>query len=227
MEENKQVYIPNELNRKDQTHYERLCENPDAEIRLNACEALQMFPYTQTEGRFLRMLQDTDELVRCQACEALALGKTEQVLKQLITTALNSSGMLRGYAVLSIADVQKNMNGNSEKTSIFLVDLLNSEKDNWVRIAIYRSLIVLGKDVYFPVFLGHRKDADYHNRCFFLNLLEEMLDEGLCDQLKELQTVLLEMYVLEDTLAAKETIQNILKKLKDRGQGGGSKPLKK
>lgn len=189
---------------------DRLCEDSHAEVRLYACEALQEFPCSKTEKRFLQLLHDPDELVQCEACEALSSSKSEQVLNNLITIARENNGMLRGYAVISLTDIQKNIDTISEKVIAFLLELLQEETDNWVRIAIYRSLIVLGVDGYASAFLLHRKDMDYHNRCLMLNFLKEILDEGLWQRTENLHTILLEMYTNEDTIAVKRTLQELL-----------------
>ena len=192
----------------------RLCEDSNAEVRMYACEALQDFPRSRTEKLFLQLLYDPDELVQCAACEALASSKSEQVLNKLITFARENNGMLRGYAVISLADIQKNIDTIAEKVIAFLLELLQEETDNWVRIAIFRSLIVLGVNGYASAFLFHRKDTDYHNRCLMLNLLKEMLDEGLWQRTEKLHAILLEMYTNEDTIAVKRTLQDLLEEWK-------------
>lgn len=193
----------------DRLFYDRLCEDPDAEVRLSACEALRYFPCEQTDNRLLKLLNDPDELVQCQACEALASSKSERALNAL-ATACDNGGMLRGYAVMSLADVQRKINTAPDRIIALLLGLLDKEKDDWVRIAIYRSLIVLGIDKYMPDFLSHRKDADYHNRCLVLNLLDEMLSEGFCSRTDELRVMLLEMHKTEETLAVRMAIQHLL-----------------
>lgn len=215
LEKIEQIYDTEPLSEKELTLLEVLSTDTDAEVRLNACKALQMFPYAQTESLFLKMLQDTDDLVQCEACEGLAFGDSEYAWNALFQTARDSSGMLRGYAIASLADVQRNMGVGADITVAFLQELLNKEEDDWVRIIIYRSLIVLGMESYALNFLEHRRDSDYHNRCALLNLLEEMLDDDLWKRTELLPDVLREMLTNENSRAVIEKIQMLLIRLEN------------
>lgn len=75
--------------------------------RIEAAEILARHPAAGSERVLLKMLIDPAALVRASAAEALSFGRSEEVLDALFKASADRSRLARGYAVLSLADVQK------------------------------------------------------------------------------------------------------------------------
>ena len=75
--------------------------------RIEAAEILARHPAAGSERVLLKMLSDPAALVRASAAEALSFGRSKEVLDALFKAMADRSRLVRGYAVLSIADGQK------------------------------------------------------------------------------------------------------------------------
>ena len=49
-----------------------------------------------------------------------------------------------------------------------------TEQSDWVKIAIYRSLVMLGENEYFIPFINMLHSSDYRNRIFVLNIIDDI-----------------------------------------------------
>ena len=182
---------------------QELCQDKDAEVRMRVSELLGAFLSERTENILLTMLDDSDYLVRATVCDALSSSNSLDVLHHLMRLVRDKRVIVRGYAVLSVADVKRNIKVNTENIVAFLEERLRSEKSNWVRIALYRSLILLGKISYTTVFLEQIEARQYRLRIFTLSLLDELLDENVMKMTEELNAFLKNRYFLEESYAVK------------------------
>jgi len=67
-----------------------------------------------------------------------------QALKQ---SAQDNRYLVRGYAILSVGDVQRNIKVNNKPTIDFLKDIEKKEKSRWVKTAVYRSMLLIFKRI--------------------------------------------------------------------------------
>jgi|GEM_PF-185781 len=200
--------------------YEVLFElslDPNYEVRLRLCELLGKSPSKHNEKILLQLINDNDYIVRASACDSLSWSDSSLVLNALSKAMKDPVELVRGYAVLSFADVQRNMPTYSRQSIKILKDLLIKEKNNWVRIAIYRSLILLGETKFLDDFLSQIYDKRYENRCFFLNLLEELTSNNIIEITDSFFKHLQHIYENEKALSVKSSLHNLISKHKKTG----------
>lgn len=191
------------------------CYDKDAEIRMRACELLGEFPSEETEIFLVSMLNDSDYLVRAMICDTLSFGNADITVENLKKMTKDKNTLVRGYAVLSMADIQKKKDDNAvmyEQTIIYLENLLHIEIDEWVKICIYRSLILLGDKMYVALFLKGIEHKKYSIRCLVLNLLNELIDQDILKYTSEMHACLKEIYKKEESTAVKEILKKLVNK---------------
>lgn len=192
----------------------KLSLDTNVEVRLRVCELLGGFPSEYHEKILLGLINDDDYIVRASACDSLSWSRSPLVLDALSDAMQDSVNLVRGYAVLSFADVQRNISSNCKESISFLESFLIKEKNSWVRISIYRSLLLLGETKYLNEFLLQAYDKKYENRCFFLNLLEELVSNKIIEISDDLFKQLQQMYENEETLAVKSRLNDLILKYK-------------
>lgn len=180
------------------------------EVRVRVSELLSLYPSTESEIVLLRLIKDKNYLVRASACDSLSWSSSVVVLDALIKATKDRSALVRGYSILSLADVQKNISCNATRVNEILEKLLTKEKSTWVKIALYRSLVSLGKQCYRECFIRQIFSKDYKNRCFTLSLLEELLDNNMFQATNDLLEFLQQAYEEEDTTAVKDKLLKLI-----------------
>ena len=181
------------------------------EIRLEVSEVLALFPTEESEKILLNLLNDSDFLVRASACDSLYFSIAQETLQALKRSAQDNRYLVRGYAILSVGDVQRNIKVNNKSTVDFLKDIEKKEKSRWVKTAVYRSMFILGETSYFKKLVNTINDINYKNRSFALNLIGQIIDENIEFDLlyKAVQTRL----NIEKNLPVKQKLYEIMNKL--------------
>lgn len=122
----------------------------DEEIRLFLSIELANYKSAESEQLLLQLISDQSDIVRANACDSIYWSESVDVLDTLFEKAKNDVYLVRGYAVLSIADISINSKSDfsTEKLSMlypnenYLTDLissLDSKKYNY-RIAAVNFL---------------------------------------------------------------------------------------
>lgn len=154
----------------------QLANDPNAEIRSQCSEVLALIPCEQSENILISLLSDTDDLVRANACDSLNFSHSIITAKKLIPMLLDINYLVRGYSALTLADILLNISESSltKRIILLLKNNVNVEKCNWVKIAIYRSLVMLGESEYFLPFINMLHSSDYQDRIFVLNIVDDV-----------------------------------------------------
>lgn len=191
----------------------RFAHDEDSEIRYRTCELLALFPSPESEQLLLGRLNDQDRLVRASACDSLSFSKSLETLQALKRAAEDRTCLVRGYAVISLADVQLHSETNPKETIAFLKKVESQESSDWVRIFLYRSLLILGEYTYGRLLLGMVHNRYYKNRCAALSLLEELVANGYVDYLPGIKAVLEDCISVEQAYSVKLKLEKLLKTL--------------
>ncbi len=87
----------------------------------------------------------------------------------------DTSYLVRGYATLTIADILANISEGQFSGEVVQLFKNNeaTEQSDWVKIAICRSLVMLGENEYFIPFINMLHSSDYRNRIFVLNIIDD------------------------------------------------------
>lgn len=181
------------------------------EIRLEVSEVLALFPTCKSEKILLNLLNDSDHLVRASACDSLYFSLSQEALKKLMQMTKDSRYIVRGYAVLSIGDIQNNTKVNKKSTIVFLKDLEEKEKSRWVKIAIYRSLFILGENSYIDKLIYAINDANYKNRSFALSLIEQIIDDNIFFDFNKLKSIAQNRLSIEKNLPIRQKLYEVIK----------------
>ena len=138
----------------------QLSNDTDAEVRSQCAETLALIPCEESESILVSLLDDADNLVRANACDSLKFSHSKLIVKKFITIADILANISEGQFSGEVVQLFK----NNEAT----------EQSDWVKIAIYRSLVMLGENEYFIPFLNMLHSSDYRNRIFVLNIIDDI-----------------------------------------------------
>ena len=89
-----------------------LYENSDECIRSELAQTLSLYHNELSEKILVYLLNDKDELVRVNACDSLYWSHSKNTLEKLLKIMQNDKYLVRGYALLSVADIIINNNYN-------------------------------------------------------------------------------------------------------------------
>lgn len=188
-----------------------LSNDESQEIRLEVSEVLALFPTIESEKILLNLLNDSDYLVRASACDSLYFSLSQETLKKLKLMTKDIRYLVRGYAVLSIGDIQKNVRVNKKSTIEFLKTLEAEEKSRWVKIAVYRSLFILEEVSYIDKLICAINDTNYKNRSFALSLIEQLLDDNVLFDFNMLKQTAQNRLAIEKNLPIKQKLYEVIK----------------
>ncbi len=192
-----------------------LSQDEDSEVRSRVAEILVFSNTVETEKILIRLLNDKEELVRVNACDSLSPSSSKDVISLLIDKAKNDkSSLVRAYAVMSVADISKNI-GCTEETIKLMLYIFGKEEVNSVKISYYRSFLLLGQKGYLSQFLEKINDRFYRNRCAVANLLKDLINEKVFskNELVKVKNVLKSRLKIETSLAVKDSIEKLLSML--------------
>ncbi len=195
-----------------------LCDD-SPEVRLGVSELLAMFPSADSERLLLSILDDSDYLVRASVCDSLSFSQSQETLYKLMDFAKDKKYLVRGYAILSIGDIQFKLQSNSNSTIEYLKVLEQKETSQWVKIAIYRSLFILGDFSYGKKLLDMLNNRYYKNRSFVLSLLEQLFENDQYSNLLDVKTILQKRLETEKTYSVKLKICKLLNIVEETGDG--------
>ena len=120
-------------------------------------------------------------------------------------------GWVRSYAALSLGDAGQRL-PLAERQALIesLCACLAKERVILTKIALYRTLCLLGEWLYFDALLGELSGARYQNRCFCAHTLE---DVATASNRARIVQALCEQRDREKTVAVRSSIDAVLAQL--------------
>lgn len=201
-----------ELAENDYRILNELSYDKDVFIRDRVAEILVESSDEKGEEILLRLTNDNDWLVRADACDSLCISEsvtTYNLLKKMAKK--DTSGYVRGYAILSLGDIADKINKEDELLE-YLEDRLKHEKVQFTKINIYAVLYNLGRKEYFDKLLSMINSKKYTNRCAVVVSLQEIANESNRDMIIN---VLLEHKKKETAMSVIYTIDDAIKKIEE------------
>ena len=201
-----------ELDENDYSILNKLSYDKEVFIRDLVAVILVESSDEKGEDILLRLTNDKEWLVRADACDSLCISvsvTTYNLLKKIAKK--DTSGYVRGYAILSLGDIADKINKEDELIE-FLEDRLKYEKVEFTKINIYAVLYNLGRKEYFDKLLSMINSKKYTNRCAVVVSLQEIANESNRDMIIN---VLLEHKKKETAMSVIYTINDAIKEIEE------------
>lgn len=196
-----------EYNEESLNRLESFSRDETAEVRYRAAEALVFADPAFSDGILLRLLEDEDELVRVNAADSLCRSVSLDVLEALKRHAVDDAPLVRGYAVMSISDIRKNVGGIDEDIRNFLKDLNRKERNSWVKVHYYLVLYELGVTSCLRNLMHSLNSKNYRIRIVAAKSLAEIVNNDNQNAIREALSARLK---LEDAFAVIDCIEKLL-----------------
>jgi len=208
-------YIENLENKKNITQQDLskiilLKSDKNSEIRMFLAQTLVCLSADISEPILLSMIDDTELLVRANVCDSLCIGKSYDTIQKLQHRILNDSYLVRGYAILSLADIAKNNNRFFDEILTFLTQAYRKEKSGSVKVSYYYAFCLLGKESYISHLLAELKHKFYQRRCAAINIIGDLIKEGCIRNIEQVRKTFVECYEIEQSDAVKASIKSVL-----------------
>ena len=186
----------------------------DKELTIRALVARILVDSSDEKGEeiLLRLTNDKEWLVRADACDSLCISEsvtTYNLLKKIAKK--DTSGYVRGYAILSLGDIADKINKEDELLE-YLEDRLKHEKVQFTKINICTVLYNLGRKEYFGKLLSMINSKKYTNRGAVVNCLKYIANESNRDMIIN---VLLEHKKKETAMSVIYTINDAIKEIEE------------
>ena len=186
----------------------------DKEVFIRDLVAVILVESSDEKGEeiLLRLTNDKEWLVRADACDSLCISEsvtTYNLLKKIAKK--DTSGYVRGYAILSLGDIVDKINKEDELLE-YLEDRLKHEKVQFTKIDIYAVLYNLGRKEYFDNLVSMLNSKKYLNRGSVVNILNYIANEDNRDMIIK---VLLEHKKKETAMSVVYTINDVIKEIEE------------
>ena len=186
----------------------------DKEVFIRDLVAVILVESSDEKGEeiLLRRTNDKEWLVRADACDSLCISEsvtTYNLLKKIAKK--DTSGYVRGYAILSLGDIADKINKEDELLE-YLEDRLKHEKVQFTKIDIYAVLYNLGRKEYFDNLVSMLNSKKYLNRGSVVNILNYIANEDNRDMIIK---VLLEHKKKETAMSVVYTINDVIKEIEE------------
>lgn len=201
--EEKNILTGNDINL-----LKKLLVDSDEEKKILISQILAKDNTTRSENILLGLINDKSELVRANACDSLYNNISNNVVEELLVKANNDTSLVKYYAILSLGDIVEINTENKQKVIENLRNLRKNNKDISVNISISKVLYQLGDKAELNILLNYLDDSNYQNRCATLNCISEIIS---ANNFKKIIPILKEKIKSEDSLAVKESLENIIK----------------
>lgn len=201
-----------ELDENDYSILDKLSYDKEVFIRDLVAVILVESSDEKGEEILLRLTNDKDWLVRADACDSLCISEsvtTYNLLKKIAKK--DTSGYVRGYAILSLGDIADKINKEDELLE-YLEDRLKHEKVQFTKINIYAVLYNLGRKEYFDNLVSMLNSKKYLNRGSVVNILNYIANEDNRDMIIK---VLLEHKKKETAMSVVYTINDVIKEIEE------------
>lgn len=195
----------------------KLKNDPDPEIRVLLAQALVFQPADIAESVLLEMIDDEELLVRINACDSLSIGISENTVTALCRKARQDCYLVRGYALMSLADVVQNRSDAPESILPFLKKAYFTEKSGWVKGACAYSLCLLGESSYLVYLLKDLNHRIYQRRCAAVHLLTDLIEHNCMEDMELVKSAVIKRYQIESSIAVRSSIERFIKALEVHG----------
>ena len=197
----------------------------DKEVFIRDLVAVILVESSDEKGEeiLLRLTNDKDWLVRADACDSLCISEsvtTYNLLKKIAKK--DTSGYVRGYAILSLGDIADKINKEDELLE-YLEDRLKHEKVQFTKIDIYAVLYNLGRKEYFDNLVSMLNSKKYLNRGSVVNILNYIANEDNRDMIIK---VLLEHKKKETAMSVVYTINDVIKEIEEMDEDEDEENIK-
>ncbi len=152
-----------------------MANDVDEDVRLYLAVELVNYEDQKSEQLLLHLISDQSDIVRANACDSIYWSKSTEVLNLLLMRAKDDMYLVRGYAILSIADILLNVNDKSYISD--LNKLYSKEKSSWTRMCYYQSFYKLGFEEYIDLLISTLKAKKYNYRISAINFLFDIVNE--------------------------------------------------
>ena len=214
MNEIKKNKLLNELEEKniltnnDISILKKLLVDSDEEQKILISQILAKDNTSKSEDILLNLANDKSELVRANACDSLYNNISNNVVEKLLIKANNDTNLVKSYAIFSLGDIVEINTENKQKVIENLRNLRRNNKEVSVNISISKVLYQLGDKAELNILLKYLEDSNYQNRCATLNCISEIISDN---NFRKIIPTLKEKIKLEDSLAVRESLANIIK----------------
>lgn len=197
----------------------------DKEVFIRDLVAVILVESSDEKGEeiLLRLTNDKEWLVRADACDSLCISEsvtTYNLLKKIAKK--DTSGYVRGYAILSLGDIADKINKEDELLE-YLEDRLKHEKVQFTKINIYAVLYNLGRKEYFDNLVSMLNSKKYLNRGSVVNILNYIANEDNRDMIIK---VLLEHKKKETAMSVVYTINDVIKEIEEMDEDDDEENIK-
>ena len=197
----------------------------DKEVFIRDLVAVILVESSDEKGEeiLLRLTNDKEWLVRADACDSLCISEsvtTYNLLKKIAKK--DTSGYVRGYAILSLGDIADKINKEDELLE-YLEDRLKHEKVQFTKIDIYAVLYNLGRKEYFDNLVSMLNSKKYLNRGSVVNILNYIANEDNRDMIIK---VLLEHKKKETAMSVVYTINDVIKEIEEMDEDEDEENIK-
>lgn len=197
----------------------------DKEVFIRDLVAVILVESSDEKGEeiLLRLTNDKEWLVRADACDSLCISEsvtTYNLLKKIAKK--DTSGYVRGYAILSLGDIADKINKEDELLE-YLEDRLKHEKVQFTKINIYAVLYNLGRKEYFDNLVSMLNSKKYLNRGSVVNILNYIANEDNRDMIIK---VLLEHKKKETAMSVVYTINDVIKEIEEMDEDEDEENIK-
>ena len=199
-----------DITQQDLSEIKLLKNDKNSEIRILLAQTFVCLPVDIAEPILLSMIDDEDKLVRVNVCDSLCIGKSHDTIQRLQQKTVKDSYLVRGYAILSLADIAKNNPVFCDEILSFLTRAYRMERSGWVKDSYYYAFCLLGKKDYITHLCAELKHRFYQRRCAAANLIGDLIQEGCIRNMERVRMVLTECYEQESSGAVRAAIQNAL-----------------
>ena len=152
-----------------------MANDADEDVRLYLAEKLANYKNVKSEQLLLHLISDQSDIIRANASDSIYWSESTEVLNLLLVKAKNDMYLVRGYAILSIADILSNLNDDSYMKD--LNELYLKEKSLWTRMCYYQSFYRLGLEKYLDLLISSLCSKKYNYRIAAVNFLFDIVNE--------------------------------------------------
>ena len=182
---NKLMYLENKdfpYSEEEMHFLYTLAKSKNAEFRMWAAILLADHYTILGEDILYHLTFDKSYLVKLNAVDSLCIGQSLKSLQRLKTLTQNEDYLIRGYAILSYCDVAYNINADcGQAVIIYLQNILDQEKNNWVKAVVFEKLYIYGEYQYLTEMIELYKDCvsneNYEHIWCLLNAFSEIINE--------------------------------------------------
>lgn len=159
-----------------------LSKDEEISIKCELASWLVRFESDFCRNILLNLTNDNAALVRVEACDSLCVYRDREVFNRLLELSTTDEFLVRGYAVMSMADVAANGKFDFKEVIQLLNNNVSKEKSIYVKLCYYYAFCIMGERQYYDIILQHLSHRFYYIRLFSISSLLELMSEDDYDK---------------------------------------------